>query len=551
VLLDILLMNGRIVDGTGNPWRYANIGIKNGRIVSIDTRQNVSAHKIIDAQGLVIAPGFVDSHSHADFVLSDPCHPQILEGLVRQGITTLITGNCGFSPFPIRTKSDLELLRDYSSFFQSDGFIWDWEDAGSFIDALCRRGVAYNVIPLTSHGTARMCVKGLDAGVATPHECDKMAALIHQDLQQGAWGLSSGLIYPPGMYSSTDELIAVTAPLKEFRGVYTSHIRGSSETLLQASAEVIRIAQVHGITAIHSHVEAFGERFWPQIDSVLEMHAAARSRGVDVGMDVIPYVAANTTLFATLPPWALEGGMEQLASRLADPETRENIRRSVEEDMPGWPSWLPGAWPHNLVSATGWSNIRLISAIRPENARFEGMSFTEIAETLGKPPFDAAADMIMQEQGPTMALYVGSSGIDEMEDPWHQKLIAAHQVSIETDAIITGRGIPHPAGYGAFAKCLGHYTRDLQLVPMEDMIRKMTSQSLQRFGIYDRGILREGAWADITIFDEQAIQDNATYENPAQFAEGISFVLINGQVVLENGCYSPDLCGQVLKKKLV
>ena len=548
-MFDLLIKNGRIIDGTGNPWFRADVAIKDGRIVAIRAEKNSPAKREIDAQGLVVAPGFVDCHSHADFVLADKNHPQIMECFVRQGITTLITGNCGYSPFPVNTPEDTELLKGYSAFFQSDGFDWHWSDAKGYMDYLEERGVAYNVIPLTSHGTVRMCVKGLRAGVATDSEKEEMARLARRDLEQGVWGLSSGLIYPPGMYSDTDELIAITAPLKEFGGVYTSHVRGSSETLLQATREVIQVAESNEITAVHSHVEAFGERFFPTIDAVLALHDEARTRGVDIGMDVIPYVAANTTLFATLPPWALEGGINELAKRLQDRNTRELIRRSVEDDIPCWPSWLPGAWPHNLVEATGWKNIRLISAIKEENKKYEGMSFVEIAEATGKTPFDAAADMIMEEQGPTMALYIGSSGIDEMDDPWHQKLIAHHQVSIETDAIITGRGIPHPAGYGAFPKCLGHYTRDLGLVPMEEMVRKMTSQALRRFGVKDRGMIREGAFADITIFNPETIADNATYSNPKQYPDGIEFVIINGTLVLQKGEYNCKLCGRVLRKE--
>ena len=548
-MYDLLIKGGRIMDGTGNPWFRGDVAIKDGKIAKIGEIDDDLATRTIDARGSVIAPGFVDCHSHADFVLADASHPQILECFVRQGITTLITGNCGYSPFPVNTPEDVALLKGYSAFFQSDGFDWHWRDAKGYMDYLEGQGVAYNVIPLVSHGTIRMCVKGLRAGVATPPEREEMAQLARVALEQGAWGLSSGLIYPPGMYSDTQELIAITAPLKEFNAVYTSHIRGSSETLLQATREVIRIAETNGIKAVHSHAEAFGERFFPQIDAMLAMHDEARARGVDVGMDVIPYIAANTTLFATMPPWALEGGITELAKRLQDRETRERIRLSVEEDMPGWPSWLPGAWPHNLVGATGWGNIRLISAVKEGNKRYEGMSFTEIAEATGKTPFDAAADMIIEEQGPTMALYIGSSGIDEMDDPWHQKIIAHHQVSIETDAIVTGRGIPHPAAYGAFPKCLGHYSRDLGLVPMEEMVRKMTSQSLQRFGVRDRGFIKEGFWADITIFKPETVADKATYENPAQYPEGIEYVLINGTVVLENGRYTGELCGRVLRKE--
>ena len=548
-MYDLLIKDGTVMDGSGNPWFIADIAVTDGRIVKIGRLGKGLAKRVINARGLAVAPGFVDCHSHADFVLAHPKHPEILECFVRQGITTLITGNCGYSPFPVRTDEDVALLRGYSGFLQCDGFEWHWKDAKGYMAYLEEQGVACNVLPMTSHGTIRMAVKGLRGGVASDSERKEMARLARHDLEGGAWGLSAGLIYPPGMYSDTEELIATSAPLADFQGVFTCHVRGSSETLLQAAREVIRIAEAHHITAIHSHAEAFGDRFFPAIDQLIDLHDSARARGVDIGMDVIPYVAANTTLFATFPPWALEGGMADLAARLRDRETRERIRRSVEDDMPGWPSWLPGAWPHNIAGATGWDNIRLMSAVKPENRRYEGMSFTEIAHATGRTPFDAAADMVMEEQGPTMALYFGSSGIDDMDDPWHQKLVAHHRASIETDAIVTGRGIPHPAAYGAFPKCLGHYSRDLGLVPMEEMVRKMTSQSLCRFGVRDRGVLREGAFADITLFDPKTIADRATYAEPAQYPEGIEAVIMNGTPVLEKGEYTGALCGAVLRKE--
>ena len=226
---DLIIRNGRVMDGSGNPWFFADVAIKEGKIAKIGELSDASAGQTIDARGLVVAPGFVDCHSHADFVLADKKHPEILEGFVHQGVTTLITGNCGYSPFPVNTEEDVALLRGYSAFFQSDGFNWHWNDAKSYMDYLEKQGVAYNVIPLVSHGTIRMCVKRLQAGVATNSERKEMAQLAYQALDQGVWGLSSGLIYPPGMYSDTDELIAITAPLKEFDAVYASHVRGSSE----------------------------------------------------------------------------------------------------------------------------------------------------------------------------------------------------------------------------------------------------------------------------------------------------------------------------------
>ncbi len=268
---------------------------------------------------------------------------------------------------------------------------------------------------------------------------------------------------------------------------------------------------------------------------------------LDIAFDVIPYIAANTTLLAIFPPWSIEGGVNKLIERLKDKETRKRINIDVDETISGWPPWLPGAWPHNLVRATGWQNIVVITVSSPTNKHLEGKNLIEIAEEKNIAPFDAAADLIIEEQGVVMALYFGVSG-DINGDEWLRKIISHPRASICTDAIITGKGLPHPATYGTFPKVLGYFSRELKLFTMEEAIRKMTSMSLQRFSIRDRGLIREGCFADITIFDETTVGETGTYLDPAHFPEGIKYVVINGIPVLENGKYKRKLCGHVMRK---
>ncbi len=543
---DLLIKNGRIMDGTGNPWFYSDVAIKGGRIKKIGIVNGASAKQTIDAKSLIVAPGFVDIHSHADFIFPLDKHPKILEPLVRQGITTLITGNCGFSPAPVNIKTQT-LLKAYTQFLQAGEIKWEWLDMKDYLDTIEKKGVAYNVVPLVSHGAIRLALKGFENGPATDSEKKEMAKLAREAMEQGVFGLSCGLIYAPGMYSDTKELIAISKPLKDFEGVFTSHIRGSSEILLSATKEIIRIGEENGISVHHSHLEACGEEFWPSIDRALHLHDEARSSGVDISFDVIPYVAANTTLAAIFPPHSLEGGMSKLIDRLKDQKGRNHIKLDIEETVPGWPCWLPGSWPHNLVRVYGWNNIVIMTAGSAANKRLSGKSLAELARQHKKTPFDFAADLMIEEQGRVMALYIGISGDLANEEPL-KKLISHPRASVCTDAVITGRGLPHPAAYGAFPRVLGHFSRDLGLFPMEEAIRRMTSQNLQTFGIRDRGLVREGCFADITIFDEATVGEKGMYFDPAHFPSGIKYVIINGTPVLQKGVYNSKLCGQVLRK---
>ncbi len=525
-MFDLLIKNGKIVDGTGNPWFFGDVAIKESKIERIGVIDSSLAREVIDAKGLVVAPGFVDIHTHSDFVLPLDEHPQILEPFVHQGITTIVTGNCGYSPAPVNPET-LELLKIQTSFLQGGELQWQWHDMQGYMDFMEKKGVAYNVVPLVSHGAIRTCVKGLEGGPATDPEKEAMARLVREAMEQGVFGVSCGLIYPPGVYSDTDELIAICRPLRDFGGVFTSHIRGEAKTLLPATEEIIKVGEQTGVGVQHSHLSAFGEEHWPKLDHVLRLHDEARSRGVDITFDVIPYVAANSTLLAIFPSWSIQGGVAKFIERLQDSKVRSRIN----------------------IKTTGWENTLIISAGSAANKQLEGKTLAEIAEDTGKTPFDAAVDLIIQGQGDVMALYFGVSG-DLRGDEWLRKTISNPRASINTDAILTGKGRPHPAAYGTFPKVLGYFCRDLGLFTLEEAVRKMTSMSLQRFGIRDRGLIREGCFADITVFDEATVAEKGTYFEPAHYPEGITHVVINGSPVLQDGIYNGKLCGRVLRKKV-
>jgi N-acyl-D-amino-acid deacylase len=546
-MFDTVIKNGKVIDGTGSPWFKADVGISQGKIQRIGTIDESEGRTIVAADGLVVAPGFIDIHSHADFVLPLSKHMDVLAPFAQQGITTLVTGNCGFSPAPVNPPN-LDLLKSYTAFLQAGELAWSWQTMDQYLKYLANVGSVFNVIPLVSHGATRIAVMGFEPGEPTLERMQHMQALATEAMEEGAFGLSAGLIYAPGMYASTDELIGVTKSLIPYNGVFTCHVRGSSETGLEATKEIIKIGRVNGIPVEHSHIEAFGASNWDHIDQTIELHDRARAEGVDITFDVIPYTAANTTLTACLPPYAFEGGIGKLIERLKDPKQREKMRFDIENMISEWPTWRPGTWPHNLARNTGWKNIWLIWVPSEKNAQFVGKSIEEVGRIQGKTAFAAAADLLIEEQGTAMALYVGVSG-DLENDRGLERFLRHPNGAINTDAIVTGRGMPHPAAFGSFPHVLGQYVRERRLMPLEEAVRKMTSLSARRFNIQDRGVIKQGMWADMTIFNPDTVRDNATYLKPDTPPSGIEYVLVNGEVVVHQGELNKEArSGQVLRK---
>ena len=535
---DLLLRNGRIVDGSGSPAYTGDVGIRDGRIVEIGRVENSQSERIIDVDGHVIAPGFIDIHSHCDFILPLPDQGDFLKPFVLQGITTLVVGNCGYAPAPIN-PSTAPLMQAYTAFIKPRDLEWRWSTFGEYLDYLERHGVFLNTVPLAAHGALRIAVMGFDARAPGDDELARMKRHLDECMASGAHGVSCGLIYAPGMFASTDELAELAEVLPQYDGIFTFHVRGSSETLIPAAHEVVQVAKRAGVRVQHSHLEAFGKLHWAKVEETLGIHDRVRGEGVDHGFDVIPYTAANTTFLAVLPPWSLDGGVERLLERLRDPGTRARIKHDVEHVIPDWPTWRPDGWPHNLVEATGWENVWIMWVESERNKHFEGQSVSRLAEATGKDPFDIAADLILDEQGHVTALYLGVSG--DLEHEWALRQIVQHpNACIETDAFALGRGKPHPALHGAFPRVLGRYVREERLISLEEAVRRMTSLSADRFQLRDRGLVREGYWADLTVFDAESVSDRTTYLEPEAAPAGLELVVVNGTVVAEGGRVATD-----------
>jgi N-acyl-D-amino-acid deacylase len=547
-MFDILIRNGRIIDGTGQSGYRADLAINDKRIVAIG-RFPGEAVKVIDGKNLTIIPGIIDPHSHADLIL--PLHPKHQSRLMRcklsQGITTTIIGNCGLGCAPLAGSEAEVMLRAINAWMTPRQVEWNWRTIGEYLNQIEGNGLTLNIATLAPHGPIRISAMGLAKGAPSKSQMKKMRAMVERSMKDGALGLSTGLIYPPGMYSDTNELKDLARVVAAFDGIYTSHIRGSSETLIPAVNELLEVGRETGVRIHHSHNEAVGREHWQKIDRVLALEEEAEREGVRVSFDMFPYTAAATMMIAIYPPWALEGGVDRLIERLQDSKTRNRMEAEIASKRPSWPPWREGGWPHNLVKATGWDAIYIGYVESRRNKAYENCSLAELAELTGKTPFDAISDLIVEERGQVSMLIFEVTG--ERKDRKLLAKYASHRLSAFcTDAEDYGRGLPHPAAYGAFPRIISKFVDHDRTLTIEEAVRKMTAYPAQIFGLKDRGVIRPGAFADIVLFDHDQLDDRAGFKNPRREAKGIRSVIINGRLAFEDGSIKPGLNGSVIKR---
>ncbi len=541
---DLLIQNARVIDGTGQPAFRADIAINGKRIAAVG-EINGEARRTINAKNLTVTPGFIDPHSHADLILPlDPKRQaELMRCKVSQGITTTIIGNCGLGCAPVGNSEAEAILRSVNSWMTPEPVEWSWRTIGEYLNRLKENGLALNIATLAPHGPIRISAMGLAKGKPSRSQMKVMRGMLDQAMKDGAFGLSTGLIYPPGMYSETEELIELAKIVAANCGIYTSHIRGSSETLIPAVKELLDIARKTGVRVHHSHNEAVGRAHWPKIDRVLKLEQQAVEEGVCLNFDMFPYTAAATMMIAIYPPWALEGGVNQLIQRLKDEKTRRQIERDIRRVKS---SCEPGGWPHNLVRATGWNAIRIGYVESRKNKRYENRSLAELAALTGKTPFDAISDLLVEEQGQVSMLIFEISGERDQRDLLAK--FARHRDGVFcTDAEDYGRGLPHPAAYGAFPRILSKFVREDGVLTLEEAVKKMTSYPAVIFELRARGVIRRGGFADLVILDPRRINDRATFEKPRRQATGIKTVIINGREVFSDGVFHNEFHGDVIR----
>jgi N-acyl-D-amino-acid deacylase len=524
--VDILIRGASVVDGSGRPAFEADIGITRDKIEALGDLKGQTAGVVIDGSGLVAAPGFIDMHSHSDFSL--PIEPRS-ESKVRQGVTTEVVGQCGHTPAPVVNRHREELIR-ISSIFPGK-LPWDWGTFGAFLKRLEGGGLGVNVLPLVGHGAVRMAVMGMSAERPNSEQMSQMEDLLSQCLNEGAVGLSTGLVYAPSAYADLEELVRLARLAGKQGGFYFSHIRGHSGTLLTAIREALSIAKQGCLPVQISHLKASGRENWDKFDPALDLIDEAKAQGLDVGVDMYPYAAARTYITALLPQWVMNGGMTEAAGRLLDKRTRERVRQEVLQQ--GIQN-MQARWDDMLV------------AYCPANPVIEGQYISQLAEEASKPPVDYVFDLVVESEGKVGLI------VFWMCEENVRKGLCHPAVMIGTDGrglAATGplsEGKPHPRNFGTYPRILGYYVREEKLLSLEQAVYKMTGLPAARLRLRDRGRLAEGCWADLVLFNPTTVADMGGYAQPPAYPRGIEYVVINGQVVIEKGEHTGRLPGRIL-----
>ena len=518
-----------MLDGAGNPWFEADVGIAGDRIAAVGRLAGEPAARTIDADSLFVCPGFVDMHTHSDLqLLVNPAH----EAKVHQGVTLEVLGQDGLSYAPV-TDDVLEQLRGQLAAWNDDpaGFDWSWRTVGEYLDRL-DDGIALNACYLAPHGTIRMCVLGTEDRAPSDAELAEMKRLLAEALEQGAVGLSTGLTYAPGMYADDDELVALCEVLREHGGFYCPHHRNYGLRALEAYADCVEIARRAGVPLHLAHAHLGYEVNKGRAHELLALIDHARADGVDVTLDTYPYLAGATYLHAFLPSWVHAGGSAATLERLRDAGLRERLRVELEEEGSDGFHEIP----------IDWEIVVIGSARQPANQRWIGRSVAEAAAGTGARPIDFLCDLLVEEK-------LGVSCIAHIGNEENVRAIMAHPAhTAGSDGILVGDR-PHPRSYGTFPRYLAVYVRELEILSWEQAVRKMTSLPAQRLGFGDRGLLRPGMAADVTCVDPEQVRDAATYEQPRRLPEGIPYVIVNGRLVVDDGRRTDALPGRALRSR--
>jgi len=517
---DLLIRGGLVIDGTGSPGVRADIAVTNGRVTDVGAFTGRRAMRMIDARDKVVAPGFIDIHSHSD---ESMLVNSAMESALHQGVTLVVCGNCGGSSAPVHGLAAEEADREYARL----GVKRSWSSFYEYVAAVEQNGASINVCSYVGHGTLRMCVMGAEARPPTAHELADMRQLLARAMDEGAVGLASGLIYPPSAYGTTDELSSLCEVVRAKGGVYATHIRNEGAQLLDAVEENLEIGRRSRVRVQLSHHKASGQKNWGKVNESVAKIAEARKAGVNVQADQYPYTASSTGLAVTIPNWVHEGGSAKLTERLRDGAVRKRIR---DED-----------------TETGRAWDRIVIARARHHPEYSGRSIADLAKAAGKDPLEWTCDTLVEHEGAVDIIHHSMSEDDVrfvMRQPW---------IAIGSDSRANAPygplsfGKPHPRSYGTFPRVLGQYARDEGVITLVDAVRKMTSLTARHLRLVDRGEIRIGAWADLVVFDAAAVKDVATYDDPHRYPKGIDYVVVNGAVAVDMGETTGERAGRFLR----
>lgn len=541
----ILIKNGEIIDGTGNPSYKAEILIQGVKIKEIgQDLDDTNISETIDADGLIVAPGFIDVHSHLGFIHPSPDHPKILKGWIFQGVTTLISGNCGVSPAPMNEEIKDDVNSYWSSKLPKDGFKYQWNTMEEYLNNLEKVGQLYNVGILTGHNTIRANVMGFEARFPTQQEITQMQQLLRESIKAGSLGLSLGLAYVPGIFSNTQELIELASVLAEFSPPrpMAAHVRGMfTKFYHEAVKEVITVAEQNNIPLQISHHAGGGLSRTRKL--AIKAIDEAKERGVIIGHDNIPWPTRRTTVLKIFPAWLFDEGYESFFEKLKDSHIRNLVIDEIKHYKSKWPPWEHKYWLEKDFN----EKIILSGFKKKENLQFNNKTLKQIAQEINKPPIEALIDLVIEERGELF--FFSGNPDDPMAEMYMMNLLTDPDCSVGTD--IVGIGLertPVPGAYGGFTKILGKFVREKKAMSLEDAIRKMTSLPAEQMLIEKRGKIKKNYYADLTIFDPQLINCRATFDDSRKKSVGIEHVFINGRHVLEKGKFNSEiLSGRVLK----
>jgi N-acyl-D-amino-acid deacylase len=527
---DLVIRNGRIIDGTGNPWQPGDIALRGETIVRIGKLPGIKGTKEIDAAGLVVAPGFIDIHSHSEYLLLEDGRGQ---SKIRQGVTTEVFGESESpGPYAGQYTPPGKTVR---------GRTERWSTLGEFFTLIERERVSLNVASFVGLGNVWKAVMGNSHARPTAAQLDEMKAIIEHAMKDGARGLSTALAMPPDALATTDDLVELCKVVAKHGGIFVAHIRNEGPEVLAAVREMIEIARRAGITVEILHIKIADQSLWGRMNEIVSLINEARQSGLNIGADVYPYTRGNNNLSSIIPPWAHEGGTAKMLARLKDSADRAKIKKDIRGGLPGWYNHytaVGGDWGRMLVNAAG---------------SYTGLTMDRVlaARVKGKTPppdlLDEFLDLLIEENGSVATVYDHHTEADmnlAMTQPWCS--IGSDGLAFAAEGPLR-RGQPHPRSFGTFPRVLGRYVREKGLLKLEDAVRKMTSQNAAKIGLFDRGILRPGMAADITVFDPATINDRATYENPFQYPIGIEYVIVNGQIVIHRGAHTGALSGKALR----